>query len=153
MIGKLALISIDNNLIDGIVYKVKIGNKYYIGSTKMKLTIRANKHNNQIKNGSKTKFHSECINNNIYKVKCEEIYRGINYKDVENKLILESLNDPNCLNMKAAISNKERRREQNNKKTDCKLCGKVMMKKNMNRHLRQMHNVSKFDFICQKVKV
>jgi len=153
MIGKITLIKPIEIIPEGYVYKVNIGAKYYIGSTKLKLSQRANKHNYHIKTKPKCKFHIECVNNNIFKVKCEEIYKGKDYLEIENNIILESLNDPNCLNMKAVKSNKERRRKQNNIKTECRLCGKVIMKKNMRRHLRQMHNVTDFDFICQKVKV
>ncbi len=151
MIGKITLVAPKETCIEGVVYKVKIGNKFYIGSTKMKLKIRANKHNAQIKNGSKSKFHTELRNNNIFKVDCQEIYRGTEYLDIENKLIYESLNDKNCLNMKVVRSTKERKRALNNKKAPCKLCDKVIMKKNMARHLRHMHNVSNFDLFSKKV--
>jgi hypothetical protein len=152
MWGKIVKITLDENDVDeinGIVYKVNIGNKYYIGSTKNKLNERENKHNFKIKNGSKTKFHDECIKNNIYKVKCIELYRGTDYKEIENKIVLESLNDKHCLNMKAVISNKERRKEQRSVKGKCELCGVEMLKKNLKRHKQNFHKVSLF---CPKVR-
>lgn len=156
MIGKIWKIPLNGETEfkqKGMVYRVNIGNKYYIGSTKLPLSLRASKHNYKIKNGSKTKFHQEAIKNNIFKVKCEEIYCGEDYIDVENKMILESLEDKNCLNMIVVKQTKERKKELSRKRGDCKLCGKEIMKKNMARHLRQMHHVTKFDIFKKKAKI
>lgn len=154
MIGKIVKITLDDEeekKVKGLVYKVNIGKKFYIGSTKMKLNQRQHKHNYRIRNGSKSKFHQEAIKNNIFKVKCEEIYSGEDYLEVENKMILESIEDKNCLNMRVVKTTAERRKEQKSRKGECPLCGLVLMKKNRARHLRNKHNVTKFDFLCKKV--
>ena len=142
----------DQEKIQGTVYKVEIGDKFYFGSTKEPLNKRANKHNYKIRNGSKTKFHIECQNNLIYNVKCEEIYKGDDFQEYENKLILENINNPNCLNMKVVKADEERKKQLRKKKTTCQLCDKEITCKNMSRHLKNIHKVSNDQFFGKKVK-
>jgi len=143
MLGKLFVIPLYNES-DGRVYKINIGDKFYIGSTKMGLKIRANKHNTKLKSGSKCKIYEEARLQKVDKLYCEEIYYGKFYKDIENEMITKHLGKENCLNMRVVKTTPERRKMMLNKKKQCDLCGKLILSKNMARHKKNIHKVVPF---------
>ncbi len=66
---------------DGIIYKIEIGQELYIGSTREILIERERKHNYMLKNKNIVKLYETCRTNNINKITLIEIEKV----KVENK--------------------------------------------------------------------
>jgi len=72
----------------GIVYKIEIGEKIYIGSTIQTIRERESKHNNRLKQNFRTnKLYEECRKKNIDKIICIPLET----KEIENDLEIREL--------------------------------------------------------------
>ena len=57
--------------INGVIYYIKLGDDYYIGSTKQRLSRRQNRHNEDVRNkDKKTKLYETARGLGIDKIKC-----------------------------------------------------------------------------------
>ncbi len=134
----------------GIIYKIEVAGELYIGSTKKKLYKRQNNHNSSLNNPNdknyNTPLYKFCRTHNVKKIICELI------EEVENDelRILEqeyiNMVEPS-LNSYRAYQTKEERLEymrlinkkSNQKKSNCPICGKEMLKHNIKKHIRRIH--------------
>lgn len=62
-------------IMEAFVYKIEIGDDFYIGSTKQRLGQRGGEHNREIRDGNESPFYSFCRENDIKKVKCIQLER------------------------------------------------------------------------------
>lgn len=95
----------------GIIYKIKVNDRYYYGSSKQKyLSSRQARHNYNLRNEPNQLLYKECIKYNIDKIICEivEVCENDKLNEKENFYIL---NDTNSLNMKITGCNEEMRKE------------------------------------------
>jgi hypothetical protein len=134
----------------GFIYKIEVEGQLYIGSTKLKLCQRQQLHNQGLNNPNNKDYNTYlyrfCREHNVKKIICELI------ETVEDSelLLLEqgfiNLLEPS-LNCKRAYRTEEERLEQklldikkqNNKKSKCPICDKLMLKNNIKRHIRNNH--------------
>ena len=130
----------------GFIYQIKIGEDFYIGSTKKKLYYRQSQHNHILNNPNNRSYnyplYKFCREKKVEKIICELIETV----DDTELVILEQeyikMLEP-TLNTNRAIRTEEERLEQknlhNNKKSKCPICGKEMIKNNINRHMKSNH--------------
>jgi hypothetical protein len=135
----------------GFIYRIVVAGEIYIGSTKVKyLCDRQSKHNQCLRNSNDKNYNLHlyrfCREHNIKKIICELI----EIVDNENIFIKEQsyidLLNPK-INTNRAYQTEEQRIEQqkecnkkhNNIKSNCPICGKLMIKNNINRHIRDIH--------------
>ena len=129
----------------GFIYKIEVGEELYIGSTKKKLYYRQSQHNYTLNNPNNKSYnyplYKFCRTHNIEKIICELIETV----DDNELLLLEQeyikMLEP-TLNIRRAYQTKEERKEQNrlkNKKSKCPICDKLMIKKNINKHIGRIH--------------
>ena len=135
----------------GFIYKIEVEGELYIGSTKQKyLSNRQGLHNHILNNPND-------IHYNIY------LYRFCREKKVEKIIceLLETVEDSELvlleqeyinmlepsLNTRRAYQTEEERLEQirlknkkhNNKKSNCPICDKLIIKNYIKRHIRNIH--------------
>mgnify|MGYP003650311726 FL=1 len=141
-------------MIDGIIYKIEIGEDFYIGSTETTLKIREKRHNNDLK-WRNQKLQKFCKENNINKITLIELEKV----KIENKLELRIIEQdyinklqPSLNSQRAYISKEERKEykkeyyENNknnykktayiwdNKRVKCELCGLELNRSSLSRH-------------------
>ena len=131
----------------GFIYKIEVGEDLYIGSTKLKcLSQRQAVHNYNLNNPNSKKYniylYRFCREHNVSKIICEIIEE---VDDTELVLLEQeyiNMLEPS-LNSYRAFQTIEDRKEQfrinNKKKSKCPECGKEMLKKNINQHIRNIH--------------
>ena len=131
----------------GLIYKIEIAGEVYIGSTKQKkLTMRQSEHNYAMRTIGKRDYniylYKFCREHNVEKIICELIEE---VEDTELVLLEQeyiSMIEPS-LNSQRAYNTNEYNKEYNKqlikKKSNCPECGKLMLKKHINRHIRNIH--------------
>ncbi len=126
----------------GFIYKIEVEGELYIGSTKQKLCKRQSKHNQGLNNPNFKDYNRPlyrfCRTHNVSKIICELIEtvdnENIRIKEQEYIKMLEP-----SLNTYKAYQTIEDRLEQNNKKSNCPICGNEMLKRNIKRHINITH--------------
>ena len=131
----------------GFIYKIEIGEDLYIGSTKEKyLCQRQKRHNHGLNNPNSNDYNIPlyrfCREKKVEKIICELIEEA----DNNELLLLEqkyiNMLKPN-LNVRKAFQTKEERLEyqkkNNNKKINCSICNKEMLKTSIYRHINKKH--------------
>ena len=98
----------------GKVYKIEINDKIYYGSTKQQLCKRQSRHNYNLRNNPIQLLYKTCIEENIEKIICIELYDGDDYKEKEQSYIKNNIS----LNMRHSISSIERKKETHKKYID-----------------------------------
>ena len=131
----------------GFIYKIEIDNQIYIGSTKNKyLSQRQQQHNHTLNNPNRKGYNSLlykfCRTHNVSKIICEliETVDDTELKILEQEYInmLEpSLNTYRAYRTEEEL--KEQWKEKNNKKSKCPMCGLEINKKNIKRHIKNIH--------------
>ena len=136
----------------GIIYKIEIDNQIYIGSTKQKLYQRQTNHNKSLNNPNNKDYNNPlyryCREKKVKKIICELIEE---VDDSELKILEQgfiNLLEPS-LNTRRAYQTIEEHKEQirlnnkinNNKKSNCPICDKLMLQNNIKRHNRIIHNI------------
>ena len=131
----------------GFIYQIKVGEDLYIGSTKNKYLSNRQAHhnhtlNNQHRKSYNTPLYKFCREKKVKKIICEIIEEV----DDSELILLEqeyiTMLEPS-LNTRGAYQTIEERLEQkkkyNNMKSNCPICDKLMIKKNINKHIRNIH--------------
>ncbi len=135
----------------GFIYKIEVAGELYIGSTKNKyLSQRQSIHNHYLNNPN-TKYYNTylykfCREHNVSKIICELLET---VDDTEIILLeQEYINKLQpTLNSIRAFQTEDERLEQirlknkkhNNMKSNCPICGKLMLKQNIKRHINTIH--------------
>jgi hypothetical protein len=131
----------------GFIYKIEIDNQIYIGSTKQKLLCqRQADHNRDLNNPNSKNYNNPlykfCREHNVSKIICELIET---VEDNELKILEQgfiNLLEP-TLNSQRAYRTEEERIEQiklnNNKKSKCPICDKLITKKYIKTHIKNIH--------------
>ena len=130
----------------GFIYQIKIGEDFYIGSTKKKLYYRQSQHNHILNNPNNRSYnyplYKFCREKKVEKIICELIEEV-----VDNELILleqEYMNmlEP-TLNTRGAYRTEEEKIEYYKKKSkwksNCPICGKLIIKKYIKQHINRIH--------------
>ena len=131
----------------GFIYKIEIDNELYIGSTKQKKLHKRQSQHNYILNNPNNKnynlfLYRFCREKKVEKIICELI------ETVEDNelLLLEQeyikMLEPSLNTNRAHRTNEEyleQLKKQNNKKSNCPICNKKMLKKHINRHINTIH--------------
>jgi hypothetical protein len=131
----------------GFIYKIEVEGELYIGSTKNKyLSSRQSLHNHNLNNPNSkcynTPLYKFCRTHNIEKIICEMIEE---VDDTELKILeQEYINklEPSLNTIRAYRTEeelKEQIRLKSKKKSNCPICDKLMIKKNINKHIRNIH--------------
>ena len=135
----------------GFIYKIEVGEECYIGSTKKKyLSQRQQLHNQCLNNPNNKDYNGPlyrfCREHNIEKIICEllETVDDSELRILEQEYI--TMLEPSLNSIRAFQTEEERLeqklldiKKQNNKKSNCPICGLEMIKKNINRHIRRFH--------------
>lgn len=149
----------ENEMLDGVIYKIEICNEFYIGSTIQKLYKRLNKHISNLKDINKNaKLYKTCRINGITNITLIELEKiKVNNKLELNIIEQKYINELKpTLNSKRAYRTEEesrsRHKEYKNKnkekmkeitkrgndkkkiKINCEFCGKEMTTGNLSRH-------------------
>jgi hypothetical protein len=134
----------------GFIYKIEVDNELYIGSTKQKLYQRQQLHNKSLNNPNDSHYNIPlyrfCREKKVKKIICELIET---VDDSELKIFEQgfiNLLEPS-LNTRRAYQTIEEHKEQirlnnkinNNKKSNCPICDKLMLQNNIKRHIRNNH--------------
>ena len=135
----------------GFIYKIEIDNELYIGSTKQKyLSQRQQLHNRDLNNPNYSNYNSPlyrfCREKKVKKIICEliETVDDSELRILEQKYI--KMLEPS-LNTRRAHRTIEQHKEQirlankkySQKKSNCPICDKLMLKRNINQHIRNIH--------------
>ena len=88
------------------VYKLVIGDFYYYGQTKCSLEERLRTHHNDFKRLN-TKLYNKIRELGWENVRIELVEECENSREIENKLIKESLDDDFCLNTRRSFNTDE----------------------------------------------
>jgi hypothetical protein len=133
----------------GFIYKIEVEGQLYIGSTKKKyLYKRQSQHNHCLNNPNNKDYNYPlyrfCREHNVKKIICELIEE---VDDTELVLIEQeymNMLEP-TLNSQRAYRTEEEKKEQirlkNNKKSNCPICDKLMLKNYIKRHIRNNHKL------------
>jgi hypothetical protein len=134
----------------GIIYKIVVAGEIYIGSTKQKLYQRQSNHNKSLRNPNCKDYNNPlyifCREHNIKKIICELIETVDNDNIfIKEQEYIDLLNP--TINSHRAFRTEEQRIEQqkenrkkhNKIKANCPQCGMLMVKGNINRHIRNIH--------------
>jgi hypothetical protein len=137
----------------GFIYRIVVAGEIYIGSTKQKyLCQRQGNHNTRLRNPNNKNYnlplYKFCREHNVEKIICELIETV----DNENITIKEQdyidLLQPSLNRQRAYITEQQRieqikkkNKKHNNIKSNCPECGKLMVKGNINRHIRDIHKL------------
>jgi hypothetical protein len=137
----------------GFIYQIKVNNELYIGSTKYKYLCQRQKiHNHVLNNPNRIDYNSPlykfCREKKVKKIICEllETVEDSKLRILEQEYINKL--EP-TLNTNRAYRTEEERIEQkrldtkkhNNMKSNCPICNKEMLKNNIKRHNRIIHNI------------
>lgn len=130
----------------GFIYQIKVNNELYIGSTTQKLlSYRQREHNYSLRNQNhkyNNTLYKFCRKHNVEKIICELI-EEVN----DNELVLleqEYINmlEPS-LNTNKAYQTTEKKIEYyknyNKIKSNCPICNKTLLKRNIDRHIKSKH--------------
>jgi hypothetical protein len=141
----------------GCVYRIVVAGEIYIGSTKAKLLTRQVEHNYNLRTLLRKNYNNFlykfCREHNVEKIICELIETV----DNENLTIKEQeymdLLKPSLNTYRAFITEEqkiEQRKECNKKhnkiKSNCPICGMLMVKGNIKRHINNIHETLHFFF-------
>ena len=130
----------------GFIYKIEVAGELYIGSTKNKLYLRQSTHNHSLNNPNYKDYnyplYKFCREKKVKKIICELIEEV----DDNELVLLEQeyikMLEPS-LNSYRAIRTEEEKIEyykiNNNKKSKCPICDKLMIKNNVKKHIRRIH--------------
>ena len=130
----------------GFIYKIEVEGELYIGSTKNKLYDRQGEHNYRMRTIGNRDYniylYRFCREKKVKKIICEMIEE---VDDTELVLLEQEyikMLEPS-LNSHRAFQTEEEYKEQKNlhnkKKSNCPICGKEMLKNNINRHITNIH--------------
>ena len=135
----------------GFIYKIKVNNELYIGSTKYKyLSQRQYLHNQGLNNPNDSHYniylYKFCREYNVKKIICELIEE---VDDNELKILEQeyiNMLEP-TLNSNRAYRTEEELKQQirlnnkkhNNMKSNCPICNKKLLKKYINTHIKSQH--------------
>ena len=130
----------------GFIYKIEVEGELYIGSTKNKLCNRRNQHNYSLNNPNDRHYniylYRFCREHNVKKIICEIIEE---VDDTELGILEQgyiTMLEP-TLNSNRAYITEEERLEQirlyNNKKSNCPICDKEMLKRYIKTHINKTH--------------
>ena len=133
----------------GFIYKIEIGEDFYIGSTKNNyLSQRQSYHNYSLNNPHRKNYNCPlyrfCREKKVKKIICELIEE---VEDSELKIIEQEYMDmlEPSLNTYRAFQTKKQRLEQqkkqNEKKGNCPICNKEMRKNNINKHINTFNKI------------
>ena len=136
----------------GFIYKIEVDNELYIGSTKKNLSYRQASHNCKLNNlpnkDSNIYLYRFCREKKVKKIICEllQTVDDTKLKILEQEYINKlkpSLNTIRvCITEEQRIEKKKEHTNKNNKiKSKCPICGKEMLKNNIYRHIRNIHNI------------
>ena len=127
----------------GYIYKIEIAGELYIGSTIEKLLSRRQScHNYNLRTTGRKNYNIPlyrfCREHNVKKIFCKliEIVDNDNITIKEQEYIY--LLNP-TLNSQKAFRTEEQKKECNNKKSNCPICNKELLKNNIHRHIRNIH--------------
>ena len=134
----------------GFIYKIEIDNQIYIGSTKQKLYKRQSIHNHELNNQHRKNHNSLlykfCREKKVKKIICELIEE---VDDTELKILEQGFIDllQPSLNSYRVYRTEEERQEyknlhnkiNNNKKSKCPICDKLMIEKYIKTHIKNIH--------------
>ena len=146
----------------GYIYQINIGDKKYIGSTKMKyLCERQQKHNQELKQGKKqTPLFEECRKQNITKIICEliekvEVENIKELRTIEQKYITElnpqlnmfrairtqeDIKKDGCIRTKKYMEkNKEKLKSKRSELVECPICNIQITRGCLSRHKKRQH--------------
>ena len=127
----------------GFIYKIEIDNEIYIGSTKLKyLSQRQQLHNQCLNNPNRIDYNNPlyrfCREKKVKKLICEllETVEDSELRILEQEYI--NMLEP-TLNTRRAYQTEEELLEYNKKKSNCPICGKLMLKRHIKKHIRNIH--------------
>ena len=131
----------------GFIYKIEVEGELYIGSTKNKyLCNRQAKHNHSLNNPNdihyNTPLYKFCREHKIKKIICELLET---VDDTELRILeQEYMNKLKpSLNSNRAYQTEDERLEQirlySNKKSNCPICDKLMLKNSIKQHINRIH--------------
>ena len=131
----------------GFIYKIEVAGELYIGSTKNKyLCNRQGQHNHSLNNPNDNDYniplYKFCREHNVKKIICEIIEE---VDDTELGILEQgyiTMLEP-TLNSNRAYITEDERLEQirlyNNKKSNCPICDKEMLKRYIKTHINKTH--------------
>ena len=134
----------------GFIYKIEIGEDLYIGSTKEKyLCQRQKRHNHGLNNPNSNDYNIPlyrfCREKKVEKIICELIEKVEN----DELLLLEqeyiNMLEPSLNSQRAYRTieeHKEQIKKQNQKKSNCPICNKEMLKNSINTHINKIHKTN-----------
>ena len=136
----------------GIIYKIEVEGELYIGSTKQKLNNRQALHNHNLNNSNRKDYniylYRFCREHNVSKIICEMIEE---VEDSELRILEQeyiTMLEPSLNSYRAFQTIEElleqirlKNKKQNNKKSNCPICDKLMIKKNIKRHIKEVHKL------------
>ena len=133
----------------GFIYKIEVEGELYVGSTKQKyLSKRQINHNQGLNNPNNRHYniylYRFCREKKVKKIICELIVEADNneLKILEQEYI--TMLEPS-LNIRRVYQTIEERLEQKNlhnkKKGNCPICNKEMLKRSINRHIKEVHKL------------
>ena len=140
----------------GFIYQIKIGEDFYIGSTKLKLSQRQQLHNQCLNNpkniGYNYYLYKFCREHNVKKIICEllETVEDGELKILEQeyiKMLEPTLNTNRAYRTieeykeQMRLINKKHSEKNNKIKSNCPICGLEMLKKNIKQHIKNIHNI------------
>ena len=136
----------------GFIYKIEVEGELYVGSTKNKLYQRHSLHNHYLNNPDSKNYNNPlykfCREHNVKKIICEliEIVEDSELKILEQEYI--KMLEPSLNTYRAFQTIEEylaqkllENKKQNQKKSNCPICNKEMYKRNINKHIRNIHKL------------
>ena len=126
----------------GFIYKIEVEGELYIGSTKLKLCQRQYQHNHEFNNSNRKDYNNHlykfCREKKVKKIICEllETVEDSELRILEQEYI--NMLEP-TLNTRRAYQTEEELLEYNKKKSNCPICGKLMLKRHIKKHIRNIH--------------
>ena len=134
----------------GIIYKIVVGEKIYIGSTKLKLCQRQSQHNQGLRNPNSKDYnlplYKFCREHNVEKIICELIEKvdndNITIKEQEYMDLLNpTLNTCRAFRTEEQLKEyqKDYMKKKNKIKSNCPICYKKMIKNNIKQHINNIH--------------
>ena len=137
----------------GFIYKIEVEGELYVGSTKNKyLCNRQRQHNHDLNNPNRKNYNCPlykfCREKKVKKIICELIIEADNneLRILEQEYI--KMLEPSLNTYRAFQTIEEylaqkllENKKQNQKKSNCPICNKEMYKRNINKHIRNIHKL------------
>ena len=137
----------------GFIYKIVVGEDFYIGSTiKKYLSQRQKQHNYSLRtpynNGYNYLLYKLCREHNVKKIICEliEIVDNENIKIKEQEymdLLKPTLNHYRAFQTEEQKieQKKEHKKEYNKIKANCPICNTEMLRGSIKKHINKIHKI------------